>query len=469
MSISDSDRLFPAEPGVRDRARELYGAVRDLPLVCPHGHVDPQLLLGEGDEAPNPAEFLIIPDHYVFRMLHSQGIPLEKLGVPRLDGQPVETDGRRIWQLFADNFHLFAGTPTGLWLRAELADVFGITAELTPENAQAVYDELNGKLASPEYSAANLFRRFNIELLATTDAATDSLDPHQALQAKGLRVIPTFRPDSLFKFRDDDWAGRLERLTELTGQETAHLSGFVHALELRRKQFREAGAVATDHARVNADIRSLPRGVAETLFDKALNDRITGNEAAQLEGHMLFEQARMSTEDGLVMQLHLGSYRNHDPYVFETFGPDKGADIPVAIDWTRGLRELLGRFGRKPGFRLLAFTLDESTYSRELAPLAGYWPALRLGPPWWFFDSVKGIERYLDATVETAGFRNLAGFNDDTRAFASIPARHDLWRRVTCGWLANEAARGLLTMAEAHDAAAWLAVGAARSAYGLDG
>ena len=463
----DPDRCFSPVQQVRVLARELYSAVRDLPIVSPHGHVDPALLADPDARFGNPAELLIIPDHYVFRMLYSQGVSLGALGIPRLDGQPVETDGRKIWQLLADHIHVFRGTPTGLWLSTVLQEVLGVSEKLNPDNASRIYDEVSEKLAAPEFSPRSLFDRFNIEVLATTDSATDSLEHHQKLHETGIRVMPTFRPDSLLDFSNPDWPQRVEKLSELTGLHIGDLTGFVSAIRRRRKQFRELGATATDHSRMVTEIRSLPAPLAGSLFGKAMRGGLSDSEVHQLQAHMLFEMARLSCEDGMTMQLHLGSYRNHNRPLSQAFGPDTGSDIPVQVDWTRGLAPLLSEFGNEPGLKLILFTLDESTYGRELAPLAGHYPAVRIGPPWWFFDSVKGIERYLDQVVETAGFYNLAGFNDDTRAFASIPARHDVWRRVTSNWLAGEVTRGLMDEADAHEVARWLTVDAARAAYNL--
>lgn len=463
----DPDRCFSPVTEVRELARDIYGRISDLRIVSPHGHVDPGLLADPDARFGNPAELLIIPDHYVFRMLYSQGVSLDSLGVTRLDNQPVETDGRKIWQLFADHIHLFRGTPSGLWLSTVLSEVFGISERLTGSNADRIYDRLSEQLASPDFSPRSLFERFNIEVLATTDSATASLEHHQKLNEAGLRVIPTFRPDRLFDFSSPDWPATVERLSELTGLHIGDLTGFVSAISRRRKQFRDLGATATDHSRMVTEIRSLPAPLAGSLFGKAMRGGLSDSEVNQLHAHMLFEMARLSCEDGMTMQLHLGSYRNHNRSLTEAFGPDTGSDIPVQVDWTRGLAALLSAFGNEPNLKLILFTLDEASYGRELAPLAGHYPSVRIGPPWWFFDSVKGIERYLDQTVETAGFYNLAGFNDDTRAFASIPARHDVWRRVTSNWLAGEVRRGLLEENDAHEVARWLAIDAARSAYSL--
>jgi len=462
------DRLF--DPSWRPVVRELYESVRDLPLVCPHGHVDPSLLADPGATLGTPAELFIIPDHYVYRMLYSQGIPMEDLGVPTLDGTPVETDHRKIWQRFCENFHLFRGTPTGLWLSDELVNVFGVTEKPNRETAQRLYDHLEERLASPEYSPRALFERFEVEVLCTTDAATDTLEHHASLRYEGWgdRVRPTFRPDAVTDLSTPAWLENVEKLSEASGIDVVDYRSFVDAIEVRRSFFKEMGAVATDHSATAPHTQRLPEREAQEIFDRALGGRANGEDAARFTAHMLVEMARMSAEDGLVMQLHAGSLRNHNETVYRRFGLDAGTDIPVAADWTRGLSALLNEFGNDPRFRLVAFALDESAYTRELAPMAGHYPALLLGAPWWFFDSPLGMRRYLDSVMETAGLYNTAGFNDDTRAFASIPARHDVWRRVSCDWLAGAVVTGVVDEEDARDMARQFAHGLARKAYGLE-
>lgn len=464
----DPDRLF--DPSRRDVARALYEEVKNLPLVCPHGHVPPRLLADPEATLGTPADLFVIPDHYVFRMLHSRGVPLEDLGVPTRDGAPVEADHRRVWQRFCENFHLFRGTPTGLWLSDELINVFGVTEKPTGGNAQRVYDHLEERLASPESSPRALFERFDVEILCTTDAATDTLEYHKALRDGGWdeRVRPTLRPDAVVNLDVESWRESVEKLSEVSGVDVTGYRSFVEALEERRTFFKEMGAVATDHSATIPRTGRLPEAEAEAIFVRALRGEANGEDAALFTSHMLVELARMSAEDGLVMQLHAGSLRNHNEAVYRRFGLDAGADIPIATEWTRNLRPLLNEHGSHPNFRLIVYTLDESAYSRELVPLAGHYPALVLGAPWWFFDSPKGMRRYLDAVVETAGIYNLAGFNDDTRAFASIPARHDVWRRVVCDWLAGMVVTGVVDDAEAHEMAWELAYGLARRAYNLE-
>jgi glucuronate isomerase len=463
------DRCFATDPSRRAIAHRLYASVRDLPIVSPHGHVPPALLADPGATLGSPADLFIIPDHYVTRMLYSQGVPLEALGVPTRDGTPVETDHRAIWQRFADRYHLFRGTPTGLWLADELIGVFGVAEKLTGASAQRIYDHLAERLARPEYAPRALFERFNITVLCTTDAATDTLPHHQALREQGWgdRIRPTFRPDAVVNLQAAGWRDQVARLGEVSGIEIVDFASYIRALEERRAFFKRMGATATDHAALTPYTGRLEPHEADTIFQRALRDQAGDDDAARFMGHMLLEMARMSAEDGLVMQLHVGSLRNHHAVLFERFGPDIGADIPVATEWTRNLRPLLNSFGRDPRFRLILFTLDESGYGRELAPLAGHYPALRLGPPWWFFDSVNGMRRYFDRVIETAGLYNTAGFNDDTRAFASIPARHDVWRRVSCDWLAGMVAEGQIDEEDASEMALDCATRLAQRAYNL--
>jgi glucuronate isomerase len=456
------DRCFGPDPAQRSVARELYARIGGLPLICPHGHVPPALLADGGAGLGSPAELFIIPDHYITRMLYSQGVPLEDLGVPARDGAPVERDQRKIWQRFAEGFHLFRATPSGLWLADELVSLFGVEERLTAESAQRIYDQLEAQLARPEFAPRALLARFKIALLA----ATDPLDEHRRLHADGLtQIIPTFRPDAVVNIAAPGWQEQLAALGAAVDRELGDYPAYIRALEQRRAFFKERGALAADHAALTPYTARLSDGEAAGIFARALRGQASEDDAARFSGHMLMEFARMSVEDGLVMQLHVGSLRNHNAAVFARFGPDKGADIPLATEWTRNLQPLLNAYGADPRFRLILFTLDEASYSRELAPLAGHYPALLLGPPWWFFDSVYGMRRYFDLVVETAGIYNLAGFNDDTRAFASIPSRHDVWRRVSCDWLAAQVVHGLLAEDEAHELAHELAYGLAERAY----
>lgn len=460
------DRCFSADPAQRTVARELYASVKALPIVSPHGHVPPALLADPDARLGTPAELFIIPDHYVFRMLYSQGVALEDLGVPARDGTPVETDHRRIWQRFAEHFYLFRGTPTGLWLADELINLFGVTERLTGASAQRIYEHLAAQLARPEFAPRALLERCKIEMLATTDAATDTLDHHRQLHADGLRqVLPTFRPDALMNLADPTWRAQIDALTNVSGVDVIDYASYIRALEQRRAVFKELGALATDHSTLTPYTARLSDHEAAAIFQRALRGQANQENAAQFAGHMLIEFARMSLEDGLVMQLHLGVVRNHNAPLFSRFGADMGADIPIATEWTQNLRPLLNAYGNDPRLRLILFTLDESSYSRELAPLAGHYPAVRLGPPWWFHDSVNGMRRYFDRVIETAGLYNTAGFNDDTRAFASIPSRHDVWRRVSCDWLAGLVVAGLLAEDEAAEMAYACAYGLAKRAY----
>lgn len=466
--VLHDDRYFDPAPGVRRVARALYEETRELPIVSPHGHVDPRLL---ADDAPfpEPTALIVTPDHYILRMLHSQGVPLEALGVPARDGTPVEGDPRVVWRRFAERFHLFLGTPSGTWLDYELHHVFGIRTRLSGDTAAAIYDELLERLAAPEYRPRALFERFRIEVLATTDAATDSLEHHRRLRESGWpgRVIPTFRPDAVLQIASPNWPAALERLGDAAGTSVDSYAAYVRALESRRAAFRALGATATDHGVEEPRTGWLPDDEPQRLFERALRGGVTASEQRRFGAHMLMEMARMSGEDGMVMQLHAGALRDHDRALWERFGPNVGADIPVATEFTRNLRPLLNAFGSDPRLTLVLFTLDESTYARELAPLAGHYPALRLGPPWWFHDSIEGMRRFRERTTETAGIWNTAGFNDDTRAFCSIPARHDLSRRMDANFLAGLVARHIVGMNDARAMARALAGDLARETYRL--
>jgi len=463
------DRFFDPSPAVRSIARKLYQSVKDLPIISPHGHVDPRLFV-ENKPFPNPSELFIIPDHYIFRMLYSQGVSLESLGIPRRDGTRGEKDPRKIWKLFADNYHLFRGTPTGVWLDHEFSLVFGIKECLDGRSALKIYDQIEKKLQSPAFLPRALFDRFKVEALATTDSATDTLEYHQQIRQskwKG-RIIPSFRPDALTNLLHHEWQSNLQTLGERTGSEVTSYDRFITALEDRRRFFKSMGAVATDHGIYSPYAHTLSHKDADAIFQRALKGRLDKNDAELFTAHMIMEMARMSVDDGLVMQIHPGSDRDHNQMIFENYGSDKGGDIPSATEYTHNLKELLNKFGNHPGFTVVVFTLDETTYSRELAPLAGLYPAMKLGPPWWFHDSIEGMRRYRSMVMETAGLYNTVGFNDDTRAFVSIPARHDLARRMDAEYLSGLVARHIVGMDDALEMAYQLANGLVKKAYKLD-
>ena len=475
-AVLEADRFFHPDPAVRRVARELYDETRSLPIVSPHGHVDPAIL-ARNERFAEPAALIVQPDHYILRLLYARGVPLEALGVPRRDrgggggggGAPVETDTCKVWKLFADHYYLFRGTPTGAWLDYELHEVFGVRDRLSGETAARVYDEIAEKLATPEFLPRALFQRFNIEVLATTDAASDSLDHHRAIRESGWkgRVIPCFRPDAVFRIATPEWPAQLEALGREHGAPLVDYLEFIRALEDRRTFFKSMGATATDHGVLEPYTTWLSPDEAETLFQRARQGDVTAADERRFTAHLLMEMARLSVRDGLVMQIHAGALRNHNRLVFERFGPDRGADIPVATEFTRNLRPLLNAYGNDERLTLVVFTLDESTYSRELAPLAGHYPSVRLGPPWWFHDSLEGMRRFRERTTETAGIYKTAGFNDDTRAFCSIPARHDMARRVDADFLAGLVARHVIDKNDARRMARALAYELAKETYKL--
>jgi glucuronate isomerase len=443
---------------------DLYGGVAELPIVSPHGHIDARLLADPAARLDPPGRLFVTADHYVVRMLYSQGVPLERVGLGESG-----VDDRAIWQVLADNVHLFALTPTGLWLRETLATVFGIDEHLDSDNAGAIYGRVEEQLASAAFAPRALLDRFRVECLSTTDPAGSSLAEHRSLAETepSFRVRPTFRTDAVVALGAVGWRAALAELEAAADREVGDFDAFLEVLIERRAAFKTLGATATDHAATSADTTRLSHGEVSALFALALAGNVTPREARRFEAHMLNEFARMSADDGLVMQLHVGSLRDHNGPLAARFGHDIGGDIPVATDWTHGLRPLLEACGNDPGFALILFTLDESTYSRELAPLAGHYPAVLLGCPWWFHDSPAGIDRFLDRVVETAGVYNLAGFVDDARALTALPARHDLWRRRTCGWLARKVEAGFLGEEEARRLASELAYGLVRRAYRL--
>lgn len=467
--VLNEDRFFDPDPGVRKIARELYEGVKDLPIISPHGHTDPAWF-SENKPFPDPTGLILIPDHYIFRMLYSQGIPMEQLGIPTRDGSPVEKDHRKIWQLFGDHFYLYAGTPTGIWLAHEFYHVFGIREKLNGDSAQRIYDQIQEKLKSPEFLPRAMFDRFNIELLSSTDPAESRLEHHKAIRDSDWngKIVPAFRPDGVTDLVRKDWHQNIQKLSIVTNIDINSYQSFIQALEKRREFFKTMGATSTDHGVNSPYTHELSSPEAQAIFAKALSGNASVEDYVQFTAHILMEMARMSIEDGLVMQIHPGSFRNHNRFVFEHFGADKGADIPMHTEYTHNLFELLNKYGNHPKFSLIIFTLDESTYSRELAPLAGHYPALKLGPPWWFHDSIEGMNRFRQRVTETAGIYNTVGFNDDTRAFPSIPARHDLSRRVDSNFLAGLVARHIIGIDEARRMSKALAYELVKNAYKLN-
>jgi glucuronate isomerase len=464
MALLHEDRLFPADEGTRAIARRLYAGIRNLPIISPHGHTQAGWFAAN-KPFPDPVTLLVQPDHYVFRMLYSQGITLEELEI----GKERIADPRKVWRIFASHYTLFRGTPTRLWLDYVFESLFGLKERLSVATADQYYDVIKGKLATAEFLPRALYERFGIEVLATTDSPLDSLADHAAIRASGWkgRIVPTFRPDSVV---DPDFSGfrtGVEALGKLAGEDTTTWRGYLRALAARRQFFKTLGATATDHGHVTAQTADLDEAEASRLFAAVLAGTADAAQKEIFRAQMLTEMARMSLDDGLVMQIHPGSVRNHNAQVLARYGRDMGADIPQATNYVHALRPLLDRFGNEAGLTIILFTLDETAYSRELAPLAGHYPCLKLGPPWWFFDSPEGMRRFREQVIETAGFYNTAGFNDDTRAFLSIPARHDVARRMDAGFLARLVAEHRIDEDEAVELAQELTVGLVKKAYKL--
>jgi glucuronate isomerase len=462
------DRLLPVEPKTRAIARRLHASVSGLPIISPHGHTDPRWF-ARNEPFPDPATLFVKPDHYVTRMLYSQGVTLEALGIPRKDGKPVESDPRQVWRRFAERYHLFRGTPTRAWLDHAFATLFAFDERLSAKNADFYFDRIAERLATPEFLPRALYERFNIEAIATTESPLDDLRWHKMIRESGWsgRVLTAYRPDPVVDPEFDGFAANLERFGEIAGEDVGSFEGYLRAHRKRRAFFASMGATSTDHGHPNARTADLSATEAQALYAKLREGRSSAAEAEMFRAQMLTEMAAMSLEDGLVMQLHPGSLRNHNPLLHAGFGRDIGADIPTSTEYARALKPLLDRFGNVQGFRLILFTLDETAYGRELAPLAGHYPCLRLGPPWWFFDSYEGMKRFREIVTETAGFYNTVGFNDDTRAFCSIPARHDVARRVDCAYLAELVATHRLDEDEAQEVAQDLAYRLPKAAYKL--
>jgi len=464
MGLLHEDRLFPAEAGTRAIARRLYGTTRDLPIVSPHGHTQAGWF-ARNEAFPDPVTLFVQPDHYVFRMLYSQGVTLEEL---EIGSHPVRSP-RTVWRIFARHYQLFRGTPTRLWLDYAFETLFGMEERLSAATADTYFDTIETKLATAEFRPRALYERFGIEVLATTDSPLDGLADHAAIRASGWkgRIVPTFRPDPVVDPEFTGFRDGIERLGKLTGEDTATWQGYLTALEVRRRFFKTLGATATDHGHPTAQTADLNKGEAERLFGAILGGQADAAQMELFRAQMLTEMARMSLEDGLTMQIHPGSVRNHNAQIFAQYGRDMGADIPQATDYVHALRPLLDRFGNEAGLTIILFMLDETALSRELAPLAGHYPCLKLGPPWWFFDSPEGMRRFRELVTETAGFYNTVGFNDDTRAFLSIPARHDVARRMDAGFLARLVVEHRIDENEAVELAHELAVGLVRKAYKL--
>jgi glucuronate isomerase len=466
--IFHDDRLFPADERTRSIARELYATVKSLPIISPHGHTDPSWF---ATNAPfqDATDLLLAPDHYLFRMLYSQGISLESLKVRSKQGVPG-TDPREAWRLLAQNFHLFRGTPSWIWLNHVFSKVFGFEVFLSAETSDLYFDTINEALATDAFRPRALFDRFNIETLATTEGPHETLKHHHAIRDSGWggHVITAYRPDAVIDFEDERSGRAFERFAETSGQDVHSWKGYLEAHRIRRGAFIDAGATSSDHGHPTAATADLSDAEAEALFLSLVKGEVTPEKAELFRAQMLTEMAKMSLDDGLVMQIHPGSHRNHNVGLLNSHGRDKGADIPVQTEYVNALKPLLSKFGNDPRLSVILFTLDETSYSRELAPLAGHYPVLKLGPSWWFHDSPEGMMRFREQVTETAGFYNTVGFNDDTRAFLSIPARHDVARRVDSSFLARMVAEHRMDLVEAQELIVDLTYNLPKLAYKLD-
>lgn len=461
------DRMLPADAGLRPLAREIYESVRDLPIVSPHGHV-PAEWLADDQPFSDPTSLLITPDHYVNRLLHANGVGLDQLGVGQREFGPEQS--REAFRLLCTHWDAYRGTPVRFWLESELVDIFGLDLAPSAETADELYDAIDAKLRLPEFRPRALYERFNLSFLATTDDPCDDLAAHDRLRADPTwtgQVAPTFRPDRYLEPARADWNELVDRLGEVSGIDTGSWAGWVSAMENRRAYFRAHGAVSSDHSHADARVEPLDAAEADRLYRAARQGTIGTAEADTLRRAFMFEQARMAADDGLVMTMHPAVYRNHHTPSFERFGADVGADIPLQVEFTRALQPMLAAFGTSAYFQVVLFTIDETVYSRELAPLAGFYPSVYVGVPWWFIDAPDAMVRFRSAITETVGFGRTSGFIDDTRAYLSIPARHDLSRRVDAGYLARLVGEHRLTIDEAVESATELVAGNPRKAFKL--
>lgn len=462
---ANPDRLLPADPGTRSIARGLLQHVQDLPIISPHGHVD-AAVIEHNTPFPDPAALLVSPDHYVTRLIHASGVPLDRLR----GSAAAAPDSRTVWHEFCKAWPLFEGTASGYWLRTQFESVFGLRQEISAESADASFDAISARLLEPGFRPRQLFKDFNIEVLATTDDPLDSLASHKAIAEDPTfhgRVLPTFRPDAYLNFAHPTWSANVDRLIAVAGDGATGYDGYITALENRRRYFVDHGAVSADHGVRTPATLKLDAGDAARLFDRARSGQATAQDRDDFEAHMMYQMARMSVEDGLVMTIHPGAYRNHHEPTFNAFGADTGHDIPFAVNYTEAIRPLLQDFGTAKDFHLVLFTLDETVFSRELAPLAGFYPSVYLGAPWWFLDAPDAMLRFRSAVTETAGFSRSSGFIDDTRAFCSIPARHDASRRIEASFLARLVAEHRVSEDRAHELIVDIVDGSPRRVFKL--
>lgn len=443
------DRLLPADPAMRAIARRLYESVRELPIISPHGHLRAELLL-QNELLPDPAAVLITPDHYVTRLLHAAGTPLAELGLGA--DRLAESQARRAWWLLCSQWDVFRGTPVRYWLECQLAQIFNVTLRPSADSADAIFDQIAECLAKDAFRPRALLESFGVEVLATTDDPADDLAAHAALAADTSfrpRVVPAFRPDRYLEPAMPGWRAAVDDLGAVAGEDVGDYAGYLRALTARRRHFIARGATSADHSHLDVRADPLPAADAARIYRDARQGAATATELLSFRRNMLFEMARMSAEDGLVMTLHPAIRRDHHRPTAARFGPDTGHDIPVAAEFTNALQPVLEKFGTAAGFHLVLFTADESVFSREIAPLAGFYPAVFAGAPWWFLDAPDAINRYRAAVTETAGFSRTSGFIDDTRALCSIKVRHDMARRLDSGYLARLVAEHRLPEDEA--------------------
>lgn len=460
MSMNSS-KILPNDPQTKVLATRLYELIADLPIISPHGHVDPELL-AKNEPFGNPTELFILKDHYVTRLLHSVGVDLSDIY--------KSSDPRKVWSIFYENYHVFSGTSSGYWFEETLRSIFAIKDLPSTENANRHYDLIASNLLEPAFLPKALAKRFNIEILATTDDPIDNLEYHREISKDSsfeTKVVPTFRPDRYLDPRSIGWKENIEKLLAVVNLKENNYKNFISALEDRRQYFKQHGAFSSDHGVFEPYTCILDEKVASEIYQSALIGTASENELRDFAGHMLVEMARMATVDGLVMTIHAGVVRNHHEDTLKAFGPDTGHDLPVTCEWVQNLRPLLNAYGLSKNLKVVLFSLDETNWSREIAPLASFYPSVFIGAPWWFLDAPEAIQRFRASTVDIAGFYKGSGFIDDTRAFLSIPARHDLARRSDSAYLAKMVSEGRITFEQALKISVDLVTTIPRKAFNL--
>ncbi len=452
-TICHADRLFPADLSTRMLARRLYESVRGLPLVCSGVVADPSWF-AENPALPDPAQVFVQSDRQVWAILRGHGVAPGQLGVAD-DGASIAGDPASVWKVFAANYHAFRGTPTRLWHDHAFSTLFGLNERLSADNSDRFYTRVAECLAKPEFRPRALFQRFNIELLSALATPFDSLDPYLAARGslKG-RLVPTYCPDRLVDANNPGFITALDRFAELTSTDAWTWKGYLDAHRQRRAQFKSAGALAISQFALAARTADLPAEDAEKLFAKIVSRDFSPAEGDLFRAQMATEMARMSLDDGLVLQLHLDTPPVHDPE----------QKVPPPMPSVDGLLPLLQRFRGEPGLRVVACQDGLSAQADELARLASEYACL--------FVSAGGsggsepMRRFRAMSFQNAAFYKTLNALQGQR-FIALAALTDAIRRLDCAFLAEFVVAHRLDEDEAHAMAKDVAYGISKKVYHL--